>query len=731
MLLPVGHAKTFSMAAVALYELGTDPTCRGAVISATQGQAAKILGMVRDYIETSLELRTVFPQLQPSPRRSDPWTSTAIVVDRPAGIRDPSLQAVGLEGAINGSRLKFIVVDDVLTHENTLTRDARDKTYAFLDSSVQSRLDVSDSRIVVTNTAWHDDDVAHRFLKRGWPGLRMEIDGMIEIYNDDDWDCVELRPAAAGSALCRLAARQDADPLWPEKYSAAKIEKLKSNHLPQRFNQLYRNICYDETTARCKSEWIEICKRKARDRGYWDLVPEYRGPNLTLTGVDLAVQAGEANDETAFFTFEAQPDGSRRILDIEIGQFDGPTIVRKLFAKHAAYNSIIRVESNACFAPGSNVLTKQGYMPIECVTPGVEVWTHNARWRPVTRAIEGSAKILCTARAWGNLPVRCTPNHWFWLREAGRDPTWVSVGFVDVRGCEASAYAGLAIPKWSENADARQRRIRSDYVFDCVTDIAPSIEWFGWPLDLRLRMVRRWLLGADTESKWPSRISACSISRNWMLFARSTLFEAGYRPTLSVASPRKGNINGRNIESRAMYIMCLNTDKSDAARSRIVLEDGFAWAKLRSPQPGGPFEPYGGPVYNLEVEDDASFVVDDYVVHNAQDFVRQFALNQDISLPIKAHVTGRAKAHPEHGVEGLFVELSNGAWAIPNDKTGNVHPMVARFINSCLNYSPTRHTDDVLMAAYFAREQAKAFGVGGKVQQKSNMHQVVSSILSR
>ena len=99
------------------------------------------------------------------------------------------------------------------------------------------------------------------------------------------------------------------------------------------------------------------------------------------------------------------------------------------------------------------------------------------------------------------------------------------------------------------------------------------------------------------------------------------------------------------------------------------------------------------------------------VVHNAQDFIKQFALERDRSIPIKAHVTtAQGKAHPQYGVEGLFLEFSNSAWRLPCDKRGNVHPQVQRFIDACLYYTPQHHTDDVLMAAFFAREQARDWG---------------------
>ena len=459
-MLPVGHSKTFSMGALAMFELGKDPTSRGAIVSATQGQAAKPLGMVSAYIETSPELRLVFPNLKPSLRRADPWTTTAITVQRPAGIRDPSLIAVGIEGAIVGARLKFIVVDDILTHENTSNREAREKVFQWFDSSVLSRIDPRpDARIIVTNTAWHPDDMMHRLKARGWPTLRMEVEGIISIYNADDWDCAELRPASPNSDDCRLACIDDDTPLWSEKYSVERIAGIKRDHLPQRYNQLYKNICRDDNSARCKEEWIETCKRKAVEHGIHNFLHEYRGPNITFTGIDLAVQPGEEHDDVAFFTYEQLPSGHRRILNIEIGQFDGPTIINMLFDAHARYNSILRVENNG-----------------------------------------------------------------------------------------------------------------------------------------------------------------------------------------------------------------------------------------------------------------------------AQDFIRQFALDRDVSLPIKAHTTGRAKAHPEHGVEGLFVELSNGVWLIPCSPSGEMPPNAKRFADACLNYSPTKHTDDVLMACYFAREQGKAFGLGNK-KQGSNGNGLASLLM--
>src|SRR5690606_10764646 len=70
--MPVGFSKTYMMAALSLWLLGEENTTRGAIISATQGQAQKPLALVRDYIEESAELKLVYPKLTRSSRSSDP-----------------------------------------------------------------------------------------------------------------------------------------------------------------------------------------------------------------------------------------------------------------------------------------------------------------------------------------------------------------------------------------------------------------------------------------------------------------------------------------------------------------------------------------------------------------------------------------------------------------------------------------------------------------------------------
>lgn len=353
--MPAGSSKTFCMGGTSLYLLGADPTVRGAVVSESQEQAKKPLKMVADYIEQpslSTMLNLVFPRLRPSARARDPWTQTAMTVQRPPGIRDASLVAVGSDGKLPGSRLKWIIVDDLVSLENSQTAEGRQKIHEFFDSKVLSRLDPNDnpaspSRIVVCNTPWHEDDLTYRLEDAGWALLEVDAEGDITLSNvPDDWDTDDIRPSKTPGDVYRLS-EHDPDPddektIWNLKFSPEILAVAKKSHLPHRYDQLFRCKCRTGADSRCQKAWIEKCK--VRGLG---TIERYEGQYMTVTGVDLGVGLERQNDETAFVTIELRPEGKRRILDVEIGRWEGPDIVAKVIRKHRRFGSIVRVENNS------------------------------------------------------------------------------------------------------------------------------------------------------------------------------------------------------------------------------------------------------------------------------------------------------------------------------------------------------------------------------------------------
>ena len=355
--IPIGHGKTFGMAAVSLWLTGNDVTQRGAVLSKTQQQAAKPVGMVADYITEPVlnqRLIQVFPWLRKSPRANDPWTVNRLTVHRPPGIRDPTLIAVGLDGAVGGARWSWLVADDTVDLDNSSTPEAREKARQNLEGRILSRLDPKGARAVFTNTPWDRADLTYYLQEQAhWPTIQMDVYGYIRIWNADAaWlhhaEQEYLVQSKLDPTAYRLKAHgpdpDEAIPLWPERMDVDDIARERREKMPHEFARLYLCEPFDAEAARCQRDWVEKCKKLGIGT---TLVDSYKGPNPVFTGLDLGIGTNGKNDLTVFFTFELLPDKTRRVLNIKSGRFNGPRIVEMIGDVHKKFGSVVVVENNA------------------------------------------------------------------------------------------------------------------------------------------------------------------------------------------------------------------------------------------------------------------------------------------------------------------------------------------------------------------------------------------------
>lgn len=395
--LPTGFSKTYLMAAKGLFDLGRDAshTERGAFLSNAEDQAVGPLLQVRGYIESSDELRLVFPTLRPSQRDGEPWTQTDITVDRPFGIRTPSVMAVGLDSKrVPGKRLSWLNIDDVLDIDNTATPEARRKTLKYIKTVGFQRLDPTGSRCAVTNTPFHPEDLTYALEAIGWPSLNMDCWGGVWFANADDFDSDDLRPcrdaaqeeAETGSPVsrCRLAAHdspaysfaavaRSADgysvdpeepppvagapgfvdehervPLWPERWS---VPVLLANRREAGGGAEWARTkeirVRDDSESRLKEEWVEAAKQKAAALGYLGPLPEWREGNA-FTGVDLGFGKGKKSGNVAVFSLAILPTMQRLLLDCECFKYQsGKHTLGRIKAHHDRFGSMVAIESNA------------------------------------------------------------------------------------------------------------------------------------------------------------------------------------------------------------------------------------------------------------------------------------------------------------------------------------------------------------------------------------------------
>lgn len=361
-----------------LWELGRNPNLRVAVISNTSDMARKITRQIGQYIEKSAELHDVFPHLVPTDDPNLTWKAQSLTIKRPVTTRDPSVQAAGVHGNIQGSRIDYLVIDDVLDYENTRTPGPREDLFGWIKSIVIPRL-TEHARVIIVGNAWHPDDLMHR------------------LERDPHYKAFRFPVIDEGGVLT-----------WPERWPIERVERAKLEYGPLEYARQLLCQARDDTSARFKKEWVDLCTRAGRGKELLENVDAYlaelaahgdlsaeeydriaqnvealeaverlaqplqsiHGVAGVFTGVDLAVQRGDSNDLTALFTIGVNRRGVRRVLDVRSGRWTGPEIVDQIIDVHRLFGSIVVVENNAAQDYMLQFVRHQTAVPVVPFTTG-------------------------------------------------------------------------------------------------------------------------------------------------------------------------------------------------------------------------------------------------------------------------------------------------------------------------------------------------------------------------
>ena len=383
---PAGHGKTGQIARSWITRcVGENPNKHAAILCNEHSAAKKRLLAIREDIENNARLLAVYPKLRRHPRQ--PWTDSALYCDRDVASVDPTLQAVGIHGALIGARLHYGVMDDPSDMENTATVAQRKKTIRWINSTFVSRFD-SRGQIVCIMTSWDEDDVGHLLIKEyGWKGVRYEA-------CDENFENL----------------------LWPERFDADALRRLHSGEGavgPVEFARQYRNVIMDDTFRRIKMEDIQ----KALDRGLGIQPGEKpNGAVATICGVDPAGgRSKRKGDFSALFTFSVMPNGDRCVIDAELDRITSPELRRKIETKWNLWSPLIVAESNGVQIWLEQEVVVSSAVQIMSIDTGKEKWDpatgvesigielHNGKW--VIPSVEGA----------GGRAVPATPGLQAWV----------------------------------------------------------------------------------------------------------------------------------------------------------------------------------------------------------------------------------------------------------------------------------------------------------------------------
>jgi len=332
-----GKTVQISIARV-LWELGRNPNKRFVIISGSSGLAVRIVMTIAKYIIESDGLHRVFPNLVPAKNGS--WTQSALTVERDSYAKDPSIQVCGVMGNILGTRIDFLILDDILNYDNTRTQFQRDETDKWLQSTVYGRL-TRGAQVVCIGNAWHHDDQFHRFARL--PGWVSAVYPLLD---------------AAGNSY------------WPQRWPPERVEQARQNLDPVEFARQMQCIARSEEESRFKKAWIDNCLALGDNRTLAHSISSVPPGYATLSGVDLSM-GGKGSDLTCIFTLLLHPNEDREVLCIESGRWSGPDIIARIIDTHNRYHSIMMVENNGAQEYLLQFSSKVSSVPIRPFHTGV------------------------------------------------------------------------------------------------------------------------------------------------------------------------------------------------------------------------------------------------------------------------------------------------------------------------------------------------------------------------
>lgn len=147
-----------------------------------------------------------------------------------------SLKAVGRSGALTGSRVDTLIIDDIYKDDAEANSPIiRQKVTDWYDTVADSRLH-NDSQQLIVFTRWHEEDLIGYLEKhdnvvtlKSFSDIDPDFDGWYKINFEaiKESDPTEIDPREKGEAL------------WPWRHNIAKLLKSK-NRNPEKFNCLYQ-----------------------------------------------------------------------------------------------------------------------------------------------------------------------------------------------------------------------------------------------------------------------------------------------------------------------------------------------------------------------------------------------------------------------------------------------------------------------------------------------------------
>ena len=239
---PPDHAKSMTVSIdYVTYRVCLDPTIRVKIVSKTQTMAAEFLYAIKQRLSSPMwaDLQKRFAPVEGYKATADKWTNTEIYLQRDSSEKDPTIQALGIQGHIYGARADLIVLDDCVTLSNA---GEYEKQIRWIQQDCVTRLGPF-SKLLVVGTRVDPIDLYRelrndaRYPEGISPWTYLAMPAVLEI-DDDPAKWVTLWPKSDRPWL-KDTTEPDADGLYP-RWDGPHLRKRRAILEPRTWAMVYQ-----------------------------------------------------------------------------------------------------------------------------------------------------------------------------------------------------------------------------------------------------------------------------------------------------------------------------------------------------------------------------------------------------------------------------------------------------------------------------------------------------------
>ncbi|SRR6266446_3011687 len=305
-LLPRGHLKsTLITIGYSTQQIIKNPNIRILILNATWQLSVDFLSEIKRNLTASPELLRLYGNVAENPLE---WSADRITIQRDdTNIKGPTVWAAGIESNLTGSHPDLIIMDDVVSRENTSSLDQIDK----IKLRYKDALDLLEpgGQLIIIGTRWTYNDFYSWIMEKNERHRNFLI---------------MVKKAYIGD----LQTGDQFQSLWPEKFTRNELLERKQEKGPYEFFAQYMNDPVAEEDADFKKDWFQ----------YYD--PEdYRGARMnTVMAVDPAIAEKKSSDYTAIGVYGADQFQNHFVKDLYRGHWKIDKIVEAIFYVYSLHH---------------------------------------------------------------------------------------------------------------------------------------------------------------------------------------------------------------------------------------------------------------------------------------------------------------------------------------------------------------------------------------------------------